>query len=68
MMNGGHRLASKQPVDTFDCADKWMPALLIEDTQQGRQMGAAIESLRNVVAEVNGYVPKLAQPFKEISG
>ncbi|WP_334521566.1 hypothetical protein [Bradyrhizobium sp. AZCC 2230] len=45
-----------------------MPALLIEDTQQGRQMGAAIESLRNVVAEVNGYVPKLAQPFKEISG
>lgn len=48
---------SGQPVDTFDCSDRWLPALLIADTQQARQTGAAVESLRNVVAEVNGYVP-----------
>lgn len=34
-------------VDHWDCAVKWIPMLLIENSQQQRQTGAAIESLRN---------------------
>tara|TARA_B100001248_G_C27358530_1_gene445129 strand:+ start:899 stop:1192 length:294 start_codon:yes stop_codon:yes gene_type:complete len=34
-------------VDHWDCAVKWVPMLLIENSQQQRQTGAAIESLRN---------------------
>lgn len=55
-----------QPVDSYDCSDKWLPALLIENAQQSRQTGAAVESLRNVVAEVNNYIAPPA-PFKQIN-
>lgn len=46
-----------QSVDAYDCFDRWLPALLIENAQQSRQTGAAVEQLRNVVAAVNGCVP-----------
>lgn len=34
-------------IDHYDCAVKWIPLLLIENSQQQRQTGAAVESLRN---------------------
>ena len=34
-------------VDEWDCAIKWLPMLLIENSQQQRQTGAAVESFRN---------------------
>lgn len=34
-------------VDKYGCADAWAPILQIETTQQVRQLGAAIESMRN---------------------
>lgn len=37
-------------VDDWRCAITWLPMLLIENAQQSRQAGAAVESLRNVVA------------------
>ena len=37
-------------IDEWDCAVKWMPMLLIENSQQQRQTGAAVESFRNGVA------------------
>lgn len=40
-----------QPVDQWKCADAWLPILTIENSQQQRSTGAAVESLRNVVAE-----------------
>lgn len=46
--NTGH------PVDSYDCSDAWVPALLIENSQQQRQTAAAVESLRNVVGLING--------------
>lgn len=42
---------SEELVDRYDCADTWMPILLIENSQQQRGTQAAVESLRNVVAE-----------------
>ena len=40
-------------VNQFDCAVKWLPVLLIENAQQTRQMGAAVESFRNEVVKGN---------------
>jgi hypothetical protein len=34
-------------VDEWGCAVTWLPVLLIENAQQSRQSGAAIESFRN---------------------
>lgn len=42
----------EQEIDEWGCAIAWMPILTIENVQQTRQTGAAIESLRNEI--VNG--------------
>jgi len=36
-----------EPVDEWGCAIPWMPILMIENSQQQRQTGAAVESFRN---------------------
>ena len=36
-----------EPVDEWGCAVTWMPLLMIENSQQQRQTGAAVESFRN---------------------
>jgi len=42
-----------QPVDEWGCAITWMPMLLIENSQQQRSTGAAVESFRNEVVKGN---------------
>ena len=42
-----------KPVDEFGCAMAWMPMLLIENAQQSRQTGAAVESFRNEMVKQN---------------
>lgn len=34
-------------VDEWNCAVTWLPMLMIENSQQQRQTGAAVESFRN---------------------
>lgn len=34
-------------LDMFDCSIKWIPILLLENSKESRQTGAAIESFRN---------------------
>lgn len=36
-----------------DCSFAWMPVLMIENSQQQRQTGAAIESFRNEMVKAN---------------
>ena len=48
-------------MDHWDCAIKWMPMLLIENSQMQRQTGAAVESFRNEVVE------KQAQPVQQLN-
>ena len=36
-----------------DCSFAWMPVLMIENSQQQRQTGAAIESFRNEMVKSN---------------
>lgn len=39
-----------QDIEEWACAVAWMPVLLIENSQQQRQTGAAVESFRNELA------------------
>lgn len=40
-------------VDEWGCAIAWMPMLMIENSQQQRQTGAAVESFRNEMVKAN---------------
>ncbi len=43
----GKHPQSEQEIDEWACAITFLPILLIENAQQTRQAGAAIESMRN---------------------
>lgn len=40
-------------IDMGDCAIKWLPMLLIENSKVGRETGAAVESFRNEMVKSN---------------
>lgn len=42
-----------EEMNTCKCADAWKPLLLVENSQQQRQTGAAIESFRNEMVKAN---------------
>jgi len=48
-----------EPVDEWGCAVGWMPVLLIENSQQQRQTGAAVESFRNEMIDSNARTLQL---------
>ena len=58
-------------VDEWSCAVTWMPMLLIENSQQQRQTGAAVESFRNETLNrlsqtIN--MRAIQEPIKKIEG
>lgn len=42
-----------ESVDDWGCSMNWMPMLMIENSQQQRQTGAAVESFRNEMVKAN---------------
>ena len=40
-------------IDEWGCAITWLPMLMIENSQQQRQTGAAVESFRNEMVKAN---------------
>lgn len=55
------RVEGKNPqtgadVSEYACADTWIPILLIENSQQQRQTGAAVESFRNEMVVNNNQM------------
>ena len=50
-----------QEVDEWGCAISWMPVLLIENSQQQRQTGAAVESFRNEMVKANEQSVRVLQ-------
>lgn len=42
-----------EDVDEWGCAQAWLPVLMIENSQQQRQTGAAVESFRNEMTKAN---------------
>ncbi len=61
------KLRGKDPqsdleIDDWKCAIAWQPILSIENAQQSRQTGAAVESLRNeMVKGQNNFLNLIAQ-------
>ena len=53
-----------EEVDEWGCAVTWLPMLLIENSQQQRQTGAAVESFRNETVKIAGL---LKQPPRQIN-
>ena len=51
MLVRGKHPQTGQDVDEWGCAITWLPVLLIENSQQQRQTGAAVESFRNEVVK-----------------
>jgi len=41
-------------IEDWDCSIKWIPMLLVENSNMQRQTGAAVESFRNEVVKQNG--------------
>ena len=57
-----------EEVDEWGCAVTWLPMLLIENSQQQRQTGAAVESFRNETVKrmVNTILP--SEPINTLEG
>ena len=58
-------------IDEWGCAVNWIPTLLIENSQQQRQTGAAVESLRNETLNRLSQtisMKKINEPVKKIEG
>lgn len=49
----GKHPSSGADIDLFDCADRWVPIMLMEIAQKQNHAGAAIESLRNNVVKAS---------------
>ena len=49
----GYDVNSGNQVDNYECAISWLPMLLIENSGQQRQTGAAVESFRNEMVKAN---------------
>ena len=55
-----------EEVDDWSCAITWLPSLMIENSQQQRQTGAAIESFRNETVERMSPIIQLEQPQQKL--
>lgn len=42
-----------EEIDDWGCTMAWLPILMIENSQQQRQTGAAVESFRNEMVKAN---------------
>jgi hypothetical protein len=42
-----------EPINRYDCAISWLPILMIENSAQSRQTGAAVESFRNEMVKIS---------------
>lgn len=49
----GKHPQSEEVVEEWGCAMAWMPVMMIENSQQQRQTGAAVESFRNEMVKAN---------------
>jgi hypothetical protein len=69
----GNNPNTGEEVDEWGCSMAWLPVLMIENSQQQRSTGAAVESFRNEMVKSNEVgqrvllaaagVPQQAQPM-----
>ena len=49
----GNNPNTGEELDDYGCSVAWLPVLMIENSQQQRQTGAAVESFRNEMVKSN---------------
>jgi len=49
----GHNPNTGDPTEEWGCSMAWLPILMIENAQQSRSTGAAVESFRNEMVTQN---------------
>ena len=49
----GKHPQGEEIIDQWGCAISWLPVLMVENSQQQRQTGAAVESFRNEMVKFN---------------
>jgi len=49
----GNNPNTGEEIDDYGCAIAWLPVMMIENSQQQRQTGAAVESFRNEMVKAN---------------
>ncbi len=49
----GNNPNTGEEIDEYGCSMAWLPILMIENSQQQRQTGAAVESFRNEMVKSN---------------
>lgn len=57
-----------EEVDRWDCAMSWLPPLLIENSNQQRATGAAVESFRNETVKATQATQQLLFNAKQTIG
>jgi hypothetical protein len=57
----GKNPQSTEEVDRWDCAVGWLPMIGIENAQQSRQTGAAVEGMRNQTAATRQALVAIAE-------
>jgi len=48
-----------EPLEEWGCSMAWLPIMMIENSQQQRQTGAAVESFRNEMVKANEHSQKV---------
>ena len=69
-IRGTHPQTGEQ-IDEWGCSVNWIPTLLLDNSQQQRQTGAAIESFRNETLNRLSQtisMKKINEPVKKIKG
>jgi hypothetical protein len=54
----GKNPQSNKEIDEWGCSMAWLPVLMIENSQQQRSTGAAVESFRNEMVKANEATTK----------
>lgn len=66
----GNNPNTGEEIDDYGCSMAWLPVLMIENSQQQRQTGAAVESFRNEMVKANEASQQMlmSAAHKEIRG
>lgn len=56
----GHHPQTGEMLNEWGCSISWLPVLMIENSQQQRQTGAAVESFRNEMVRQNVQLINMA--------
>jgi len=64
----GNNPNTGKEIDEWGCAIAWMPVLMIENSQQQRQTGAAVESFRNQMVQANASTAELIANQQKLLG